>query len=121
MTWLKWLVILLALSEAGWMAYDGWHAWRTGDYVTPRTGAHAGQLGPWANVVSAAGIEPRSPLVKTIFVVYGLAWLAIIACYALGYGWTRTAMFASAAGTLWYLPVGTLTSLLIMALLWFQK
>ena len=56
-----WILVLVALVlfEAGWMAFDGAHALVTGDYVTPSTGSYAGQLGPWADVVSAAGIGPR--------------------------------------------------------------
>ena len=30
-----------------------------GDYVTPSKGQYAGQLGPWARLVSAVGLEPR--------------------------------------------------------------
>jgi hypothetical protein len=41
-------------------AYDGSRALIVGDYVTPKSGAYAGQLGPWAKLVAAVGIEPRS-------------------------------------------------------------
>ena len=75
MGWLRWLVIALALAEAGWMAFDGIRALVVGDYVTPRSGSYAGQLGPWARLVSAVGIGPRSTLMKAVFAVYGLAWL----------------------------------------------
>jgi hypothetical protein len=61
----------------GWMTFDGGRALVTGDYITPRTGSHAGQLGPWARLVRIVRIEPRSTLMKTIFVVLGAAWLAL--------------------------------------------
>jgi hypothetical protein len=36
----------------------------TGSYTVPAIGAHAGQLGPWAKLVSAIGIEPQSNEMK---------------------------------------------------------
>ena len=117
MSWLRWGVIGLALIEAGWMAFDGARALIVGDYVTPKTGEYAGQLGPWTKMVSAIGIEPRSTLMKTIFIGYGIAWLGVIACYVLGNRWAWWAMLFAAAGTLWYLWIGTVASLAIMVLL----
>ena len=67
MAWLKWIIVLLAVTEAGWMTFDGLRALVVGDYVTPKTGEWAGQLGPWSRLVSAVGIEPRSTLMKCIF------------------------------------------------------
>ena len=55
--WLSWVVVLCALTEAGWLAFDGGHALVTGDYVTPNEGPYAGQLGPW----SAPGRSSSSP------------------------------------------------------------
>jgi hypothetical protein len=102
------------------MTFDGTRAFVVGDYVTPKTGEYAGQLGPWTKLVSAVGIEPRSTLMKTIFVAYGVAWLALIVCYALGYKWASWAMLLAAIGTLWYLPIGTIASLIIIILLLIQ-
>jgi hypothetical protein len=116
-SFLRWAAAVLAAFEAGWMAFDGTRALLVGDYVTPRSGEHAGQLGPWAGIVSALGIEPRSAAMKAFFVVYGVAWLVVIACFVRGHGWARWAMLAAAAGSLWYLWVGTVTSALVLALL----
>lgn len=111
------MVILLALAEAGWMTFDGARAFIVGDYVTPRSGQHRGLLGPWARVVRAVGLEPRSFLMKGIFVLYGAAWLLIILCYSLGFPWARSAMLLAAAGSLWYLWVGTISSSVQLGLL----
>lgn len=119
MSGLRWLVIILALVEAGWFAFDGTRALVVGDYVTPTSGRYAGQLGPWATVVEKAGVPPRSTLMKSIFAVYGFAWLALTAGYAAGLPRTGWAMLAAAAGALWYLPFGTLCSLLQVVLLLF--
>ncbi len=55
--------MLLAALEAGWMMFDGMRALIVGDYVTPKKGPYAGQLGPWSKLVSAIGLAPRSTLI----------------------------------------------------------
>ena len=118
MTWLRWLVIVAAVLESGFMVVDGTHALTTGDYFTPRSGPYAGQLGPWASVVSRAGVQPRSTAMKVTFVVLGAAWLAVVLAFARGASWSWFAMLAFALGTLWYFPVGTILSVVQLAALW---
>lgn len=118
MGWLSWVIVFLAVAEAGWMAFDGTRALITGDYVTPSSGEYAGQLGPWARVVSAVGLAPRSTLMKMIFVIYGVAWLGITAVFAFGNApWTWAAMFVAALLSLWYVPIGTALGVLQLILL----
>ena len=117
MSWLKWLIVVLALSEAGWMTFDGLRALTVGDYVTPKEGPYAGQLGPLSKLVSTIGIEPRSTGMKTTFATFGIVWLVIIVAFALGKTWAWWAMLGAAIGSLWYLPIGTATSVVIIALL----
>lgn len=117
MRWLGWIVVFLAFVEAGWLAFDGGHALATGDYVTPNSGQYAGQLGPWAKLVSAVGIEPRSTLMKSIHVGLGSVWLATMVCYIGRVSWARTGMILCAVAGLWYLPFGTLLSVIQIALL----
>ena len=118
MSWLRIIIILLALLEAGWMAFDGTRALIVGDYITPSSGEYAGQLGPWSRLVSAAGIPPRSTLMKSIFAVYGFTWLALTAVFAFSNAsWTWYAMFLAALLALWYLPIGTALGLLQLSLL----
>jgi hypothetical protein len=122
MTTVRALVIGLALIEASWMLFDGGRGLVVGDYVTPRTGAHAGQLGPWHHLVTAVGIEPRSTLMKTIFVTYGALWLVIVLGFLRGAPWAAAAMLIAAIGALWYLPVGTVCSILqIVGLIWLRR
>ncbi|RPJ80524.1 MAG: hypothetical protein EHM13_11910 [Acidobacteria bacterium] len=117
MHWLGWIVVALALIEGGWLAFDGGRALLVGDYVTPRSGQYAGQVGPWSSVVSAVGIEPRSTLMKTIHLVLGVAWLAVTVCFALRIPWSWSGMVACAVLGLWYLPFGTLLSIVQVVLL----
>ena len=115
--WLSRIVLVLAVFEAGWLAFDGSRALIVGDYVTPRSGPHAGQLGPWSKLVAAVGIEPRSMLMKVVHVSLGLVWLVVACCFAVGLPWGRKAMMACAVLGLWYLPIGTVLSLAQMILL----
>ena len=117
MTWLKWLVVALALLNAGYMVVDGTRALTKGDYFTPSSGEHKGELGPWVRVVRTMGIEPRSTAMKTFFVVYGLVWIVVIVAFAREQAWSWPAMLVLALGSLWYLTVGTIVSALVTILL----
>jgi len=112
-----WLAVVLVMFTAGWMLFDGTRAFITGDYVTPKTGQYASQLGPWSNLVKAIGIEPRSTLMKSIFVVYGLAALTVVVFFILGLAWARGAMIIICILGLWFLPIGTVTNLISLILL----
>jgi hypothetical protein len=113
MGFLRWIIVSLALIEAGWMAFDGTRALVVGNYVTPKDG----RLGPWSKVVSSIGIEPRSTLMKTVFSVFGTIWLIVTIAFAANLGWANTAMFVCAVASLWYLPLGTILGLLQILLL----
>ncbi len=110
------IIIGLSLLQAFWMTFDGTRALIIGDYLTPKSGPNAGRLGPWSGLVTSLGIEPRSTLMKSVFICYGLAWFTAIIFFVLGDGRAKWAVMALSVGTLWYLPVGTAISLLIAAL-----
>lgn len=112
------MIVILALVDAGYMVVDGGRALATGDYFTPSSGDHAGELGPWARVVSTVGVDPRSTGMKVLFVVYGVAWLAVVAAFAFGRSsWAWWAMACFAGGSIWYLIPGTMISVAVAALL----
>jgi hypothetical protein len=121
MGWKTWLIVLLVVFTAGWMLFDGTRALITGDYTTPSSGDHAGQLGPWSNLVQAIGIDPRSTLMKSIFVAYGLAALGTAVCFVLGLSWARTAMMTVCILGLWFLPIGTVFNLIALILLFMTR
>jgi hypothetical protein len=122
MTWIRVLVLIFGLVEGIWMTFDGTRALIVGDYVTPSSGVHAGELGPWSHVVKAVGIPPRSTAMKLIFVAYGLAWLVITVGFAFRAPWAWRGMLIVAFATLWYLPVGTGFGVLqIIALTWIRR
>lgn len=117
MSWKTWIPIVLVSLTAGWMLFDGTRALIVGDYVTPKSGEYAGRLGPWSNLVKAVGIEPRSVLMKSVFVTYGLIALVTVICFALGVSWGRTALMIVCILGLWFLPIGTVTNLVALILL----
>ncbi len=112
-----WIVAGLVHLNAGWMLFDGARALIVGDYITPKSGAHAGQLGPWSKVVEAVGIDPRSTLMKSVFVIYGAAFFAVLAAFTLGASWAWMGMIVVAVLGLWHLPFGTLINVVVIALL----
>lgn len=114
---IKWIILALALFQGVWLAFDGSRALITGDYTTPGSGPRAGQLGPWSRVVSALGFEPRSTCIKCLHLFLGIAWLVALIVFIMrpGSGWW--AVFGCAVASLWYLPVGTFLSIVVIALL----
>lgn len=118
---MKWLIVLLIVLNAGWMLADGSRALTVGDYVTPASGEYAGQLGPWAGLVSAIGIEPRSTFMKMVFIFYGIAALIAVAGFALNQPWGRNALVVLAVLGLWYLPIGTAANIIALILLFLKR
>ena len=121
MNWIKWIIVGLMVLSAGWMTFDGARAFIVGDYVTPKSGEYAGQLGPWSKLVEAVGIQSRSNLMKGIFVGYGMLALIVTAVYAFQLSWGWGALMLTAVMGLWYLPIGTIANLIVIVLLFFQR
>lgn len=115
---MRWIVSLLLVVVGGYMTFDGMRALTVGDYLTPATGEHEGELGPWAAVVEAVGIAPRSTLMKLGFVMVGAMHL-VAAVAVLGGGGTAIGWFVlgAALSGLWYLPFGTAADLIAVGLI----
>lgn len=116
-TILKWVIILAATFNFGFMAFDGIRGLTVGDYVRPKSGQYAGQLGPWSKLVSKVGIDPESNLMKSIFLTWGIIGLALTVCFALNITWSWKALLIMNIASLWYLMPGTVLSLLQIILL----
>ena len=74
-------VLSIAFLIGGWLVFDGSRARIVGDYVTPRSGPSARQLGPWSRVITALGFEPRSTVIKCLHIVIGVLWLGAAVCF----------------------------------------
>jgi hypothetical protein len=116
-TIIKWIIVAMSLLNAGYMTFDGTKALVTGDYIRPKTGEYAGQLGPWTRVATAVGIDPMSTLMKSIFIIYGIVGLAITIAFAMGYSWAWSAMLIYNICALWNLFFGTASSVIQTVLL----
>jgi hypothetical protein len=114
---IKWIIVVLAIVHAGWLAFDGTRALLVGDYVTPQSGPHAGQLGPWSKLVSLLGVDPRSTGMRIFTALYGFAWLAAAIAYAGDARWSWGTLLALSIGGLWYLGPGTVLAVAIVVLL----
>lgn len=116
MHWTGWVVLILIVIIGGWMLFDGLHALFSGDFVTPKSGTHAGRLGPWASLLSAVGLDPRSTPVKAAFLGYAGAYLAAGIAFAARVHGAWWAVLILATLGLWYVPFGTLANLAVIGL-----
>ena len=112
-----WSISILAFINYGFMAYDGSRGLILGDYVRPKKGPYAGQLGPWSNLVQRIGIDPGSTLMKVIFLLWGLAGIGITLAFFLKVEGSWNLQLGLAIATLWYLVPGTILSVLQVVLL----
>jgi hypothetical protein len=111
------LIPVIALLIGGWLISDGIRALATGDYLTAKSGPRAGQLGPWAKLIAKAGLNPRGTPIKLLHVVLGCLWLTGLIFFLTGAAAGRWLLIICSAGTLWYLPLGTVLSLIELSLL----
>ena len=114
MKWAAWaILILLGLFSGGWMLFDAVRRLTTGDYVRIN-----GQLGPWTHLFHALRIDPMGISVAWLFVACGAARLLATAGVAVRAPWAWDAMLLSSLACLWYAPMGSMTSVITIALLY---
>ncbi len=98
----------VCLLQGGYMLFDGMHRLLAGSYF-------GGRLGPWAALVSAAGINPGS--VAPEFIVLGVLWLVGGVALLFHARWSTGLLIAVSVISLAYLVFGTILSLLALAIL----
>src|ERR1044072_9937928 len=108
---MKWVIIFLAVLNFGYMVFDGSRALIKGSYITPSSGKHAGQLGPWSTLAKGIGIDPEGALMKIIFVVWGITGLIITLCFLKDTAQYWKWMLLANIFSLWYAMAGTASSL----------
>ena len=110
---MKTLATILALVNGCYMLIDGIYVILKGKYIGPE------HPGPWADLFSKLNIDVFK--LGPLFIFMGLLWLIWI--FAL---WTNQVwgfgfgLFVSVF-TLWYIPFGTLFSVIIIVLLFTAK
>jgi hypothetical protein len=105
----KVILTVLGLVLGCWMVFDGLHVLWRGKYFGPE------KPGPWASLVAGAGMDPFRLGIP--FIVLGITWIAAVALLLLEHRWAWAFGIGVSLATLWYLPVGTVLSLLFLTLL----
>lgn len=95
------------------MLLDGIYVLFKGKYIGPE------KSGPWANLFYKLNVDVFK--LGPLFIFFGLAWLLFIWSLSTQQGWAYTVGIILSVGTLWYLPFGTLISIVVGALLIFYR
>ena len=106
---MKYLVIALASIQGLWMTIDGIYVIANGKYIGPE------KPGPWASLIGLTGVDVFK--LGPMFVLFGLAWLVFVGALFAEAGWARSLGIVLSVATLWYLPVGTFISIIVLGLL----
>lgn len=108
---MKYLVITLASIQGLWMLIDGIYVMANGKYIGPE------KPGPWASLFGPLGIDVFK--LGPMFVLFGVAWLAFVGAFWFERPWAKAFGVVLSLVTLWYLPFGTLISVILVASLLF--
>jgi len=95
------------------MLLDGLFVMIKGKYIGPE------KPGPWSNLFNKSGIDVFK--LGPLFIVFGLIWLIWLYGLWTNQNWMHTFGLVISILTLWYLPVGTIFSLIILLILIFAK
>jgi hypothetical protein len=107
----KYLVLAVSLLNGLWMLIDGISVLANGKYIGPE------KPGPWASLISLAGIDVFK--LGPLFISFGVAWLIFVGALFSDATWARSFGVVLSIATLWYLPFGTLISVVVLAALIF--
>lgn len=106
---MKILLIIIAFIAGGFMLLDGIYVMLNGKYIGPD------KPGPWANLFYKLNVNVFK--LGPLFVTYGLVWLIFLYGVITSQAWAYKLGLIISLLTLWYLPVGTLLSLIVLAVL----
>ena len=111
---MRYVGTVLALINGVWMLIDGIYVMLNGKYIGPA------KPGPWASLLGLTGVDVFK--LGPLFIAFGLAWLVFVGGFLTGVAWARTFGIVLSIATLWYLPFGTLISLVVLiGLVFFLK
>jgi hypothetical protein len=103
---MKVLITILALLNGGYMLLDGIYVMIKGKYIGPA------RPGPWANLFEFMNINVFK--LGPLFIAFGLVWLIWLYSFWTNQSWSYILGIAISVLSLWYLPFGTLFSLVIL-------
>jgi len=107
------LLILLGLVNGVYMLADGIFVMIKGKFIGPD------KPGPWAELFYRFDIDVFA--LGPLFAFFGLLWLIWVYAFWANLTWYNVYGIAISFLTLWYLPIGTLLSILIIVMLYFSK
>ncbi len=91
------------------MLLDGIYVLLKGKYIGPE------KPGPWANIFYQLQINVFK--LGPVFILFGILWLAWLYCLWFNQSIAYTFGITISILTLWYLPVGTIISIIILIVL----
>jgi hypothetical protein len=106
---MKILITILGLLNGGYMLIDGIFVILKGKYIGPE------KPGPWAEMFYKMNIDVFE--LGWLFVLYSILWLIWLFGVWTDKEWAYMYGIMISILTLWYLPVGTLFSIIIVAVL----
>ncbi len=106
---IKPLILFFALLNGSWMLFDGIHVLMKGRYFGPE------KPGPWSRLISRIGWNPMN--MGSVFIVFGTVWIVVFFGFAADHLWAWYAGLAISTATLWYIPFGSLCSVIEIILL----
>ena len=109
----KIIITILSLLNGGYMLADGIYVMLKGKYIGPP------KPGPWALLFEKLHINVFR--LGPLFITFGLVWLVFLFSFLTKQSWAYSLGIVAALLTLWYLPVGTLISLIVLALLFTMR
>lgn len=111
---MKILITILGLLNGGYMLLDGIYVILKGKYIGPE------KPGLWANLFYKMNVDVFK--LGPLFIVFGLLWLIWVYGLLTTQSWAYVFGLAIAFLSLWYLPVGTfLSAVVIIILLVFKQ
>ena len=110
---MKIIITILGFLNGGYMLLDGIYVLLKGKYIGPE------KPGPWANIFYKLDINVFK--LGPVFIAFGIMWLIWLYSLWANLSWSHGFGIFACIVTLWYLPVGTLFSLIILLILVFAK
>ncbi len=110
---MKILITILGILNGGYMLLDGVYVLLNGKYIGPE------RPGPWSLLFEKRNIDVFK--LGPLFIIFGILWLILIYGLWTKQQWTFTFGIGISVLTLWYLPIGTLISLIVFGILIFAR
>jgi hypothetical protein len=106
---MKIILSILAFINGAYMLVDGIFVIIKGKYIGPD------KPGPWANLFYKLNVDVFK--LGPLFIIYGLLWLSFLFGLCTNQTWAYLLGLIISVLTLWYLPAGTIISILVILIL----